>query len=143
MLISPKSYFVKFVYGYLYGSYTHIFIIMPAQGKVSIVWQIIFVLFVPIVGIWAFYRIKKLQKMILYIVLPSLALTVLPTLLLIPFIDDFEDDPPNFDGVSETFGLQIILLYVIIMVGSIGLTAFAIYLIFRWSEEWNSQFDDT
>ena len=116
---------------------------MPAQGKVSIVWQIIFVLFVPIAGIWAFYRIKKLQKMILYLALPSLALTVLPALLLIPFIDDFEDDLTNFDGVSETFGLQIILLYVVIMVGSIGLTVFGIYLIFRWSEEWNSQFTDT
>ena len=116
---------------------------MLAQGKVSIVWQIIFVLFVPITGIWAFYRIKKLQKMILYVVLPSIALTLLPALLLIPFVDDFEDDFTNFDGNSETFGLQIILLYVIIMVGSVGLTAFGIYLIFRWSEEWNSQFDDT
>ena len=116
---------------------------MPAQGKVSIVWQIIFVLFVPIAGIWAFYRIKKLQKMILYIVLPSLALTVLPALLLIPFADDFEDDPTDIDGVSETFGLQIVLLYVIIVVGSIGLTAFGIYLIYRWSEEWNSQFTNT
>ena len=116
---------------------------MPAQGKVSIVWQIIFVLFVPIAGMWAFYRIKKLQKMILYLVLPSLVLTVLPALLLIPFAYDFEDDLPNVDDISETFGLQIILLYVIIVVGSIGLTAFGIYLIFRWSEEWNSQFTDT
>ena len=116
---------------------------MPAQGKVSIVWQIIFVLFVPIAGIWAFYRIKKLQKMILYIVLPSLALTVLPALLLIPFADDFEDDPIDIDGIPETFGLQIILLYVIVVVGSIGLTAFGIYLIYRWSEEWNSQFTNT
>ena len=116
---------------------------MPADGKVSIVWQIIFVLFVPIAGIWAFYRIKKLQKMILYIALPSLALTVLPVFLLIPFIDDFEDDPTNIDGIPETFGLQIILLYVIIVAGSIGLTAFGIYLIYRWSEEWNGQFVDT
>ncbi len=115
---------------------------MPAQGKVSIVWQIIFVLLVPIAGIWAFYRIKKLQKMILYLALPSLALAVMPMLLLIPFIGDFGDDPTNIDGISETFGLQIVLLYVIIMVGSVGLTAFGIYLIYRWSEEWNCQFSN-
>ena len=47
---------------------------MPAKNKVNIMWQIVFVLFIPIADIWAFYRIKKLQKSIIYLVLPSIGL---------------------------------------------------------------------
>jgi len=35
---------------------------MPAKGSVSILWQIIFVVFIPFLDLWAFYRIKKLRK---------------------------------------------------------------------------------
>ena len=49
---------------------------MPAEGKVSLAWQIIMVLLIPIAGIWAFYRIKRLQKAFLYIMLPQIIMVV-------------------------------------------------------------------
>jgi quinol-cytochrome oxidoreductase complex cytochrome b subunit len=45
---------------------------MPAKRPVSILWQIIFVVFIPILDLWAFYRIKKLRKYLLYVYLPQI-----------------------------------------------------------------------
>jgi len=39
--------------------------------KVSVAWQIVFT-FIPVVNFWAFYRIRKLRKYVLYILVPSL-----------------------------------------------------------------------
>lgn len=38
---------------------------MPAKGKVSLDWQIVFAIIFP-VNLWAFYRIKKLKLFVLY-----------------------------------------------------------------------------
>ena len=112
---------------------------MPAEHRVSILWQIIFVLFVPVVGIWAFYRIKKLQKFILFVVLPSI---VLMLLILVPItfltMDEQNDTTSEYDVVPdfEEYGLLVIG----ISIGSMALTAWEIYLILKWSEDWNKQF---
>ena len=112
---------------------------MPAKNKVSILWQIIFVLFIPIVGIWAFYRIRKLQKFLLYVVLPSIAFT---SLILIPIsslsseISDELDNDYFTSSEFEKYGILVIG----ISIGSIALTAWEIYLILVWSEKWNKQF---
>ncbi len=112
---------------------------MPAEHKVSILWQIIFVLFVPFVGIWAFYRIKKLQKFILFVVLPS---TVLMSFLLIPItfltVDEQNNLESEYDAVQdfEKYGFLVIG----VSIGSMAITAWEIYLILKWSEDWNKQF---
>lgn len=49
---------------------------MPATGRVNVGWQIVFT-FLPIPDLWAFYRIKKLQKYVLYVVLPSIVLSII------------------------------------------------------------------
>jgi hypothetical protein len=51
---------------------------MPADHKVSVAWQIVFT-FIPIVNLWAFYRIRKLRKYLLYVVVPAIVLSVLFT----------------------------------------------------------------
>src|SRR5213593_4532461 len=48
---------------------------MPANRKVSVAWQIIFT-FIPILNLWAFYRIKKLRKYFLYIIVPMIAVSI-------------------------------------------------------------------
>ena len=112
---------------------------MPAEHKVSILWQIIFVLFVPIVGIWAFYRIKKLQKFILLVVLPSITLM---SVLLVPIafltLDEQNNLESEYDVVQEfeEYGFLVIGLFI----GSMALAAWEIYLILKWSDDWNKQF---
>ncbi|MGH1521957.1 MAG: hypothetical protein ACRBB2_06270 [Nitrosopumilus sp.] len=112
---------------------------MTGENKVSILWQIIFVLFVPIVGIWAFYRIKKLQKFLLFVVLPSIALI---SFFLIPIAFLTLDEQDNLEseyGVIQDFegyGFLVIGIFT----GSMALTAWEIYLILKWSEDWNKQF---
>ena len=95
---------------------------MPVEHKVSILWQIIFVLFVPIVGIWAFYRIKKLQKFILLVVLPSITLM---SVLLVPIafltLDEQNNLESEYDVAQEfeEYGFLVIGLFI----GSMALTA--------------------
>jgi hypothetical protein len=48
---------------------------MPANHKVSVGWQIVFT-FIPIVNFWAFYRIRKLRKYVLYVVAPSIIVSL-------------------------------------------------------------------
>ena len=111
---------------------------MPAKGPVSILWQIIFVVFVPIADIWAFYRIKKLRKALLYLGVPVLVLMVVIIALI--FNMAFED-PEALQEMSE--GLEESIAFSIISTaGGIGLQVFAIYLIYKWSEEWNKQFSN-
>ena len=115
---------------------------MPAEGKVSLAWQIIMVLFIPIAGIWAFYRIKRLQKAFMYIMLPEIVIVMIvmvATIMLIPgenamdSLATFSDDESTFE--PTVFGLMILSSAV-----SLGITAMAIYLIIKWTEEWNNQF---
>ena len=51
---------------------------MPADHKDSVAWQIVFT-FIPIVNLWAFYRIRKLRKYLLYVVMPAIVLSLLIT----------------------------------------------------------------
>ena len=112
---------------------------MPAENKVSILWQIIFVLFVPIANIWAFYRIKKLQKFFLYIVLPTIVLMLLILIPIVYLSIDAQNDPQKIDDLPQEFeGYSLMIIAG--SFGSLGLTALEIYLILKWSEDWNKQF---
>ena len=112
---------------------------MPAKGPVSILWQIVFALFIPIADIWAFYRIKKLRKAILYITFPSLGLMMLVIIPMISIIIEAGDDSEKIEQMSEDLtsdaGLSILSI-----VGSICILIWTIYLIATWSEQWNKQF---
>ena len=115
---------------------------MPAEGKVSLVWQIIMVLLIPIAGIWAFYRIKKLTKAFLYIIVPEIALMVLimgSVILAVPN-EDTLDSLESFDDPEEALEPLMFGITILSTVVGLGLTGLAIYLIIKWTEEWNNQF---
>jgi hypothetical protein len=46
---------------------------LPADKKVSLFWQLVFA-YVPILNVWAFYRIRKLQKYFVLIIIPQFLL---------------------------------------------------------------------
>jgi len=108
---------------------------MPAEGKVSLAWQIVMVILIPIAGIWAFYRIKRLQKAFLYLILPQIAITVLVFVAVfaaIPYNESMDALQPfeESDKELEPMGFAVTIASSII---GLGITALSIYLIIKWS----------
>lgn len=115
---------------------------MPAKGPVSILWQIVFALFIPIADIWAFYRIKKLRKAILYITFPSMAMMMMILIPMSYIMIEAGDSPEKIERISENLasdtGLSV--MSIVVTLGFIGILIWTIYLIATWSEQWNKQF---
>jgi len=106
---------------------------MPAQRPVKIIWQIIFTL-IPVVDLWAFYRIKKLRKYILWVYFPVIIITML---IVIPeTLSEIDTAQEGELGFYDEFTVTDALLFIV----EAGFTIFAIYLIYNWSKEWNKQF---
>jgi hypothetical protein len=108
---------------------------MPAKGPVSILWQIIFT-FIPVLDLYAFYRIKKLRKYFLYVIIPLFAITLGITfsfvLAELPS-SDFSFDDESMNSENEEF-LSLIFVPV-----EIGFQILTIYFVYTWSKRWNEQ----
>ncbi len=115
---------------------------MPAKGPVSVLWQIIFVVFVPILDLWAFYRIKKLKKYLLYVYVPQIVIggIIVGLILSMAFEGNSLEKFSNFSEDLENNELALIISNILM---GLGFTIFSIYLIATWSERWNKQFLDT
>lgn len=107
---------------------------------VSIFWQTLFVVVsvaVPL-NVWAFHRIKKIKQFFLIIVIPFAILSTVFPLIFSPF--DPECDPDwvlfliSHDSCQE---LEIQLVNGLIRG---GFSVLSIYLVRKWSNEWNAQF---
>ena len=125
---------------------------MPAKGRVNIGWQIIFAIISPI-NIWAFYRIKKLQLFILYVIIPSLVISsiVIAGVLYemenpeIPFDEKYPEPtiPPHMTPIEPEVGKFNMGNYLILnLLASIGLILLSVYLVIRWSRKWNDQYPE-
>ncbi len=91
---------------------------MVTQKPVSVNWQTLFIL-IPIIDLWAAYRVEKLGLYILLII----ALAVVG--FIVGFVEGF-----LFFGMSDFFSWIVVLVGVII----------SIILIRSWSTEWNEKF---
>ena len=126
---------------------------MPAKGKVSIGWQIVFAIISPI-NLWAFYRIKKLRLFALYVIVPSVIVSSIVIVGVIYEMNNpgtgFDDDgdrypqptlPPNMTPIEPQVGKFNTGKYMLLNTAtSIGLTVFSVYLVVKWSRRWNEQF---
>ncbi len=111
---------------------------MPADHKVSVAWQIV-ATFVPIANFWAFYRIRKLRKYLLYVVLPTIIvwlyyLSETGLWLGVPTM------PSNLTGMF-VFNDPILQTKIITTMILWGLQGFSIYLVIIWSRQNNQKFD--
>ena len=127
---------------------------MPANGKVSVGWQIVFT-FLPIVNLWAFYRIRRLTKYFLYVIVPSIALSVILSYYSLAglwvvdstdsiALDQFantDEKEPRFTSRDQVWVMPpySAILTVSNVIGW-GLQAFAIYLVIIWSRQHNRHF---
>lgn len=116
---------------------------MPAEHKVSVGWQVV-ATFIPIANIWAFYRIRRLRKYVLYVVLPSVAFSIaylsyiFDKLALPGATRPFYNSGPTYEIVNlDPF------LYVLSQVIGWGLQGFAIYLVIIWSRQHNRAYEST
>jgi hypothetical protein len=113
---------------------------MPADHRVSVAWQIVFT-FIAILNLWAFYRIRKLRKYLLYVIAPALVFSAIQLAYEIAYpsrpFTPWGDDGLAF-GYDPAPRLAILIARYVI---SAGLQAFAIYLVIIWSRQHNKQFD--
>jgi hypothetical protein len=110
---------------------------VPANHKVSIGWQIV-ATFIIIANFWAYYRIRKLRKYLLYIFLPLIAVLILDRVYEVssrrfsPWGDNglaFGNPPIDIPFVIAVFALVVII------------RVFDIYFVVKWSREHNRQYD--
>lgn len=108
--------------------------LLPANHKVSVGWQIVFTFIIGL-NFWAFYRIGKLRKYVLYIVVPSAALSgVSYSYPAPPSFSQFGDDWLAY-GDPDAFAVFAITTAV-----GFVIQGFSIYLVIIWSREHNKAF---
>lgn len=111
---------------------------MPATHKVSVTWQIV-ATFVPIANLWAFYRIRKLRRYVLYVVVPSIILSA--SLVAYYYAGQPRFTPWGDDGLAFGDPRPDLVVTVLGQVIGWGLQGFAIYLAIIWSRQHNRRFD--
>ncbi len=97
--------------------------------------------FIPGIDLFAFYRIKKLRKSILYLLLPAFALTGIFYAsygLFAQYVENNSDELASTD-VYVFATILLISTLVSVLVG----IAITNYFMHKWSEEWNRQFLET
>ena len=92
---------------------------MVEKKPVSVNWQTLFIL-IPIIDLWAAYRIEKLGRYVLFII----------AMIIVGFIVGFVEGL-IFLGTSDFFS------WIVVVVGMV----ISIILIRSWSEEWNRKFE--
>ena len=92
---------------------------MVEKKPVSVNWQTLFIL-IPIIDLWAAYRIEKLGRYVLFII----------AMIIVGFIVGFVEGI-LFLGMSDFFSWIVFVAGLVI----------SIILIRSWSEEWNRKFE--
>src|SRR5687767_12381883 len=113
---------------------------MPADHKVSVGWQVFFT-FVTVLNFWAFYRIRKLRKYLLYVFVPSIVATIIVT-------RTFYNIGITSTRIGSTIGTIDFVgsnwwAYVFLSLFGVALQVWAVYLVIKWSREHNRKFDIT
>ncbi|MEE8255606.1 MAG: hypothetical protein V3R12_02000 [Nitrosopumilaceae archaeon] len=104
---------------------------MVKQKPVSVNWQTLFV-FIPILDLWAFYSVQKL-RMALLIFLVGFGAAAIALNFAILGSDAFLVEDPDVIYSNSAYIGSIIGL-------TIAQYALAIYLVRKWSKEWNKKF---
>ena len=115
---------------------------MPAKGKISIRWQIVLTFLIPY---YEFYRIKKLRRGVVIILIFSAILIGL-TVINDPRLSDF---PKMSESEKNTSLLKLnaseqegIISSVPFIVNGVVSVAVKLYYLWKWSKEWNNQFTE-
>ncbi len=105
---------------------------MVKREPVSVNWQSVFMI-IPIFDLYAAYRIEKLRKYLLFIIIFS-TVVVISLLILFPIDEQLLDSPQLETDFDEDGGIGWG-----IELAAIGIS---IILIRKWSKKWNEQFSE-
>ena len=101
---------------------------------VSLFWQTVFVF---TIDVFAFYRIQKLRRWLLLVVIPAI-LTNIPVNIFFPTDIECESDWWLF-FIYDTCQELEIQIFTGIVTGLF--LVYSIYLVRKWSMQWNKQFE--
>jgi hypothetical protein len=111
-----------------------------------VAWQIA-ALFVPIANFWAFYRIRKLRKYLLYVGVPSYLFA--GALIYLSYEGFWVSLPDGYVGGLDAtnkgrdiFGM-VPPVFITIQLISWGLFGLSVYLVVKWSRAHNRTYDQT
>jgi formate hydrogenlyase subunit 3/multisubunit Na+/H+ antiporter MnhD subunit len=111
---------------------------MPAKGKVSLPVQTVFCI-IPILDMYAAYRVKRLRKYLVIMILLVAIPTAIVDSIMFPI-----SNPDVMEGFNEflTFFYGVDNNHFVFSIATwAGSVLVAIYLVRRWSKQWNMQFD--
>ncbi len=111
---------------------------MPAKGKVSLTIQTICCM-IPYLDMYAAYRVKRLRKYLLIMILLVVIPITIADEMLFPestmlYFEEFLQFLTFYYGVDTNHFVFAITTWVASIL-------VAIYLVRRWSKQWNMQFD--
>jgi hypothetical protein len=107
---------------------------------VSVAWQIVS-LFIPIANFWAFYRIRKLRKYLLYIILPNIAITAVYLNAFFNYLPDYYLVGDGGLAFGDPYAIYQDPVVIATLAASYALFGFSIYLVVKWSREHNRKYD--
>ena len=110
---------------------------MPAKGKVSLTRQTIYCM-IPYLDIYAAYRVKRLRKYLLIMMLAVIIPITIADEVLFPMdkvisFEEFLQFLTFYYGVDTNHFVFAIATWA-------GAVLVAIFLVRRWSKQWNKQF---
>jgi hypothetical protein len=122
---------------------------MSTNHKVSVARQIVFT-FISILNLWAFNRIRKLQKYLLYVIAPQIVITIILTLMLSAANENLRNAANNYRGSQylageAIWGISLFFSYYLIgtLLSASIFQALSICLVIKWSREHNRAFENS
>jgi len=119
---------------------------MPATTKVSLTRQTIYAV-IPILDLYAAYHIKKLRWYLLIMIATSIVISTI-TSLVGPQTEDYDQDKiinaeGDFDWNYMFWGENPGLVIGTMIVSNAVSIGVSVYVIRRWSKEWNRKFQNS
>ena len=108
---------------------------MVKKKPVNVNLQSIF-MFIPIVDLWAAYRIKKLRIYLLIFYLGFSIAGIIMDVVILGSEAYLMDE--NYDIMDDFLNIPLVIGSIIVAVFSLALS---IYFIRKWSKKWNEQFE--
>ena len=113
---------------------------MVKDEPVSLMRQTIYCL-IPFLDIYAAYRVTRLRKYLLIMILVGIPVSIADTVLFpIDATDEDLEELETFDMFFYGYDTNHFAATIVIWIGFI---LFAIFLVRRWSKQWNQKFQTT
>ncbi len=106
---------------------------MVKQKSVTVAWQVVFT-FIPFVNLWAFYRIQKLRLYLLIIIGSSIIAGIIMGIIMVIIMGI------TFGSTGSSMEMLDVSYYISSIGVSIAIQLLAIYLVVKWSRNWNAKF---